>query len=92
MTSPHPPSAPASGPAEQIEPAWNPGGRSLSYINRAGSRKLGVIGVLLRTLHFFTNDLTDANATSCNANHGVLSRNLAGLSTEVEGGTHQTIY
>ena len=57
MTSPHPPSAPASGPVEQIEPAWNPGGRGLSYINRAGRRKLGVIGVLLRTLHVFETTL-----------------------------------
>ena len=47
MSSPHPPSSPNAGPSESVEPAWNPGGRNLSYINRTGRRKLGVVGVLL---------------------------------------------
>ena len=47
MSSPHPPSFQGSGPAEQAEPAWNPGGRNRSYINRAGARRIGVIGFLL---------------------------------------------
>ena len=46
MSSPHPPTS-ATGAVEQIEPAWNPGGKSLSYINKTGRRKFGVIGVLL---------------------------------------------
>lgn len=48
-SSPHPPAAPTSS-VEQVEPAWNPGGRNLSYINKTGGKKLGVIGILLCTL------------------------------------------
>ena len=47
MSAPHPPSSPNAGPSEPVEPPWNPGGRNLSYINRTGRRKLGVVGVLL---------------------------------------------
>src|SRR5204863_6516494 len=47
MSTPHAPSSPNPGPAEPLEPAWNPGGRNLSYINKAGRRKIGVIGFLL---------------------------------------------
>jgi len=46
MSTPHPPTS-SSGTVEQTEPAWNPGGRNLSYINKTGRRKFGVIGVLL---------------------------------------------
>jgi SURF1 family len=49
MSSPHPPSS-QPGPTEQLEPAWNPGGRHLSYINKTGRRKIGVIGFLLSFL------------------------------------------
>ena len=47
MSTPHPPTSGVGATAEQIEPAWNPGGKNLSYINKTGRRKLGVIGVLL---------------------------------------------
>lgn len=47
MSSPHPPTSQGAGPTGQLEPAWNPGGRNRSYINKAGVRKLGVIGILL---------------------------------------------
>jgi len=48
MSSPHPPTGPTSS-SPQAEPAWNPGGASLSYINKTGGRKFGFMGFLLRT-------------------------------------------
>jgi hypothetical protein len=46
MSSSRPPSS-STGPNEPLEPAWNPGGKNLSYINKTGRKKLGVIGILL---------------------------------------------
>jgi SURF1 family len=47
MSKPHPPTSGVSSTVEHAEPAWNPGGKNLSYINKTGRKKLGVIGVIL---------------------------------------------
>jgi SURF1 family len=63
MSTPHPPSSPV-GSVEQSEPAWNPGGRNLSYINKAGRRRIGLIGFLLSIILNLSSNLVAMPITS----------------------------
>ena len=82
MSTPHPPSSPTAGPSEQLEPAWNPGGRNLSYINKTGRRKFGVIGILLGPVP----NLVWTDLRSSYANYEFRFRDMANLSITMEEG------
>jgi hypothetical protein len=82
MSAPHPPTSGVGATRQQAEPAWNPGGKNLSYINKTGRGKFGFIGVLLR--------ISSASEIDCSghADYQFRARDVADIPNEVEEGVN----